>query len=80
MIAYDENIVVTSVLHPEAGQFVGPGAKVRLFDPLMAEAGTPTTKEWLDNEYILLSAEEVVERIRSWENRTCSLKIAASKL
>jgi hypothetical protein len=54
------------VLHPEAGQFVGPGAKVKLYDPAMADEGTPTTKEWLDSEYVVLSEEEAEERKINW--------------
>lgn len=76
VVAYDEKMVVTSVLHPEAGQFVGPGAKVRLYDTDMAEEGTPTTKEWLDSEYVVLSTTDLAERKRSWDNRTCRLKSA----
>jgi hypothetical protein len=78
VIERDENLVVTSVLHPEAGQFVGPGVKVKLYDEAMAQEGTPTTKEWLDTEIIVLSETELEERKRAWANRVCGLRRHAS--
>ncbi len=46
---------------------------MELYDPLMAQEGTPTTKEWLDSEYVVLSEAEVLERKRTWG--TCKLRL-----
>jgi hypothetical protein len=76
VIERNEHLVVTSVLYPEAGQFVGPGVLVKLYDPAMAAEGTPVVKEWLDNEYIWLSPEETSQRRSDWNNQVCEMKQA----